>query len=88
MRLPRRGGKVGSYRTTKQLSLFRSKAQKKKAAKAAKAKKAKKPRIVKRGRQKGPAMDLSVSAYEFSRRAGLRALETKAYAHVKKRLGL
>lgn len=85
MRLPRQGFKVGAFRTTRQLSLFRSKAQKKKADKA---KKTKKPRVVRRGRQKGPAMDLSVGTYELTRRGGIRQLETRALANLKKRLGV
>lgn len=85
MRVTRQGLKVGMFKTTRQLSLFRSKAAKKKAAKAAK-KKAAKPRIVKRGRQKGPAMDLSVSVFENKRRASLRRLEEAALANAKRRV--
>jgi hypothetical protein len=87
MRVTRQGLKVGMFKTTRQLSLFRSKAAKKKAAKAAK-KKTSKPRVVKRGRQKGPAMDLSTSLIANKRRASLRKLESMAIANSKKRLGL
>lgn len=86
MRVTRQGLKVGMFKTTRQLSLFRSKAAKKKAAKAAK-KKAAKPRIVKRGRQKGPAMDLSISVFENKRRSSLRRLEEAALANAKRRAG-
>ncbi len=86
LRITRQGLKVGMFRTTRQLSLFRSKAAKKKAAKAAK-KKAAKPRVVKRGRQKGPAMDLSVSVFENKRRGSLRRLEEAALANARRRVG-
>jgi len=87
MRVTRQGLKVGMFRTTRQISLFRSEAAKRKAAKAAK-KKASKPKVVKRGRQKGPAMDLSVSVFEDKRKASLRRLETAAMASAKKKVGL
>ena len=79
MRVTRQGLKVGMFRTTRQISLFRSKAAKKKASK---------PKVVKRGRQKGPAMDLSVSVFEDKRKASLRRLETAAMASAKKKVGL
>lgn len=75
------------FRTTRQLALFRSKAQKKKAAKAAKNKKVAKPRV-KRGRQKGPAMDLSLSVFAHKRRAGIKRIEAAALTNAQKRLGL
>jgi hypothetical protein len=85
MRITRQGYKVGAFRTTRQLSLFRSKAAKKKAAKAAK-KRASKPRIVKRGRQKGPAMDLSIGVLADKRSSSLRKLEAAALASARKKI--